>query len=540
MGPPMKDSTTHPFDHAKPKITAGGFRTAVRDYTELTVVEELAANSYDADATILLTLLDSRNNHLYIIDNGFGFNEDAIRDVATLGGGDKRDLFSRQRKRHYLGSYGYGLKSSLNIATKTEITTFSAKFKYAVTIDWSKLDSALQPDFQGYAIQRVAKERNIGTGTIIKLFLKNPTSKDHLEKFGDVLSNLPNDDGNFTCYYGFYEAIGSTVTSFETSLRNLDRVASRLANRNKITLAGTSLSADIENCDKDEIVDKDDKSVRATFYFAGMDGNGVRHLKPGLRGIYVRIHGRLLKQSFTARQYTYNISKWVKFESGLRVEMEVDWLRDQISLSREGVRFSNPKLESDFKSTLARLVSRFIQPRLKSLQAKKSKFLSKKLKQRLELARKRVAGDADTLLARVKTGFNFRPETDGELALLISDNSVLKQLGKDFVLIDYNDQAAFDALLWDKTRRELVYTEFEPTLIEFLNHKEKEGVQLVIVWTLGKWRIGARKKGRGGHFELICPKATQKGEYSLLEFASGTSKKPRKDYRVFALEHLLG
>jgi len=43
----------------KPKITAKGFRTAVRDYTEAIVVEELAANSYDADATTVLILLDT-------------------------------------------------------------------------------------------------------------------------------------------------------------------------------------------------------------------------------------------------------------------------------------------------------------------------------------------------------------------------------------------------------------------------------------------------------------------------------------------------
>ncbi len=35
----------------KAGIDASGYRTAVRDYTEPTVLEELAANSYDADST---------------------------------------------------------------------------------------------------------------------------------------------------------------------------------------------------------------------------------------------------------------------------------------------------------------------------------------------------------------------------------------------------------------------------------------------------------------------------------------------------------
>jgi hypothetical protein len=46
----------------KPGVTAAGFRTAVKDYTEYAVVEELAANSYDADAECVIVLLDHNKN----------------------------------------------------------------------------------------------------------------------------------------------------------------------------------------------------------------------------------------------------------------------------------------------------------------------------------------------------------------------------------------------------------------------------------------------------------------------------------------------
>ena len=38
----------------RPGITARGFKTAIKDYNEPSVIEELAANSYDADASTLL------------------------------------------------------------------------------------------------------------------------------------------------------------------------------------------------------------------------------------------------------------------------------------------------------------------------------------------------------------------------------------------------------------------------------------------------------------------------------------------------------
>jgi signal transduction histidine kinase len=69
----------------KPGVTAEGYRIAVKDYTEPTVVEELAANSYDADAQTVVVLLDSRKNQLFVIDDGNGFTTEAFKIIAQLG-----------------------------------------------------------------------------------------------------------------------------------------------------------------------------------------------------------------------------------------------------------------------------------------------------------------------------------------------------------------------------------------------------------------------------------------------------------------------
>lgn len=523
----------------KPGITADGFRTAVRDYTEPTVVEELGANSYDADASTLLVLLDTDNGVLHIIDDGVGFTEESFSSIATLGAGTKKDIpFSKGGKRHYLGSYGYGLKSTLNISSKVEIESYSQFEHLTVTIDWNLLDDALKPDFPGFPSAAI-KSKNPIHGTYIKLFLKNPTTKTHLDKFGEVLANLPNDNGGFKCYYGLYSDAAKHLPDMPGLFGNLESLTNSLSKKNLILPSAFTFLKDLSECEEYEITDKQDKSVKAKIYFGGMQDDNVTKIKPGLRGIYVRIHGRLLKQSFTDSKFTYNISKWKKFESGTRVELSVDWLRDQISLSRTGIRFSNEKLEDDFKAVLSRCISSFIQPELKRLSNKRQKVADKKSRQRKELVAKRAIAKKDILISGLTSGFIYRPETDGELALVIAQSEIQEKILKNHRLLDYNDQAPFDCIFYDEERKEFINTELEPNLPAFLAHKEKDDVQLIIVWTLGQWRIGAKKKSNHGFLYLANDSNNRKGHYRLLEYSTEKSKKARKEYPVIVVEEVL-
>jgi HSP90 family molecular chaperone len=182
-------------------INAHGFRTAVRDYTPPTVVEEISANSYDADAQTVIVLLDSTRDELHVVDDGIGFTKAAIELAATLGGGGKTVPYSKG-KRHYLGSYGYGLKSSLNIADSLLIESVSSEGRFRVVLDWTKLDEALNANFEGFPLESRTKKRDEATGTRITLKLRHPTTKSDLDDFGEKLANLPSDDGRFRCYFG--------------------------------------------------------------------------------------------------------------------------------------------------------------------------------------------------------------------------------------------------------------------------------------------------------------------------------------------------
>jgi hypothetical protein len=142
-------------------------------------------------------------------------------------------------------------------------------------------------------------------------------------------------------------------------------------------------------------------------------------------------------------------------------------------------------------------------------------------------------------LRGVVGSFAFKPETDGELALLIANESVLKRINPGYVLLDYNDQAPFDCIIYDSTRREFISCELEPTLIEFLQqHIVSDDLRLIVTWSLGKWRMGARKKGLRAGYALTEPTPTKKGHYRLLGYARESSKKPFADYEVVVLEDL--
>jgi len=301
-----------------------------------------------------------------------------------------------------------------------------------------------------------------------------------------------------------------------------------------------SNSLDLKDCDVFNGRDRLDTTVKYCIYFTGIKEGKVLPMKPGLRGIYVRIHGRLLKQSFTEQKYVYPISKWNKFASGIRVELSIDWLRGEISLARDSLKFSNSKLEEQFGTTLRRVVSSFIQPQLKKLEQKSEKRAAKEHTQRIELAKKRVEGGKDVCIHNITAGFRFVPETDGELALLIANENVMKKISNSYKLLDYNDKAPFDCLIYDTGRREYVFAELEPTLIEFLQHKNiPENLAVIITWSLGKWRVGAKKKGLRFHFQLTAETGAKPGHYRLLAYPRVSSRKPSTVFPVVALDQIL-
>jgi hypothetical protein len=73
-----------------------------------------------------------------------------------------------------------------------------------------------------------------------------------------------------------------------------------------------------------------------------------------------------------------------------------------------------------------------------------------------------------------------------------------------------------------------------------LQHRNiPDNLELIITWTLGKWRLGAKKKGSRYVFQLTHDTGAKQGHYKLLAFQRANSKKPSAAYPVVALDQIL-
>lgn len=534
----------------KPGITALGYRTALKDYNEDAVVEELAANCYDSDASTALILLDSKKNELHFIDDGIGFSKKAMLQCGMLGGGDKQDIEYSKSKRPYLGAYGMGLKATGNIAKTLTIDTISDEGKFDIVVDWTHLEEELKETGGGYELHQSKKPGGLSTGTHITLGLSKPTSDRVLANYASALANLPDGKGTFRCYVGKFQEpkIHRQFGRQDIPYQNLKSISRSLLQQKCLQAGNPSTNLDLEDCkviEGETSVGKDKHSLVVPYkiFFTGIQDGNVSPMKRGLRGIYVRIHGRLLKRSFDEQKYVQPISKWINFSSGLRVELTLDWLRGEISLARDSLKFSSEIVEEKFTEALTKVINGFIRPQMKKLEKKTKKRLAKEHTQRLELANKRSRWGKDVCVPGIHTGYRFMPETDAELALLIANEAVMKKIaGKDakYKLLDYNDKAAFDCVLYDTKRRKMVCTELEPTLVDFCKHKTiPDQLELIITWLLGKWRMGAKHKGIKYCFGLVSEPEDRPGFYKLNVYRRKNSKTPHRHFSVIAIDRVL-
>ena len=524
----------------KPSVNYKGYLRALNEYPEKSIPEELAANSYDAYASTFLLILDELQNKLYCIDDGDGFTKEGMEEMMTLGGGGKE--YVRSGERVFLGSYGFGLKAVLKIADRIKLETcsLSDKVKYVADLDLKEFESKIKSQSEGYNFDDGTQLPNKESkGTIITLSLKKLTTKVELEEFAKGLGNLPTHNGSFNCYYGFLSETAEGLKGFFSTFVGLKDSAKKLLSESKINPAANLFDAELTESEVTELTDKDDHKVKAKFYFAGMDNGEPIPMKQTLRGIYVRVNGRLLKADFDTTKYTSKISKYIQFKSSMRTELSIDWLRTEISLSRDGVSFQNEKLEVEFMKVISSMINRFLKPKLEKKEKLRVKGEDLRHKQRMELANKRISKSADVVIKEGKSGFVFKPDTDAELAILIAQDYIMSKINPHYKLIDYDAQAPFDCMIYDSSRTDYIFTELEPSLVDFLEHKNKSKTQLIIVWTINKWRIGKAKKGKDGWFRLTHPDSSPKGNYKLLQLPSESSQKPKKHFQVIVVEELL-
>lgn len=518
----------------KPRITQAGYRKALHEYGQdpSRIIEELVANSYDADATVVLVI--HSEHEITVVDNGSGISDDQFPRLLDLGAGTKIGTHESELKRSFLGSFGFGIKATINIAKAIAIYTLNKKHEISCDIDVSELEKSGFEDEEWAGFPVVVKRRAVEspTGTVIRLRLRNDLAPDQLERIRATLYNIPK-SRDFSMYLlstkkagkPYREVGANTIAAIkgDTARFAKDRITGRLD-------IGTPK---IYPCDL-----PGSGSMDVAVWCNGLDTNLKVPSLGQFAGVYVKVDGRVLKRNFQGEKVLDGISKYPKFKHGMRIEVPIDWVKQQISLGRDGLQFSNEASKTKFENELKSAVSTAVRPFAKQLENRKAKKVSKAAALRLKRAKERIE-KRQQIKELVDGGYAFKPTDDYEMALLIANPIVLKKLNKDWVLMDFNGQMDFDCLVYEKSTTNYKTIELEPRLESFLGQGVLDNTDYIVTWTRGDWKVGKARKGKRGWYELIETNDGE-GQYKLLVKTSAKSKEPRQSIPVYCVDTALG
>lgn len=517
------------MDSIKPRITAAGYKKALQEYglNPSRIIEELVANSYDADATSVLVI--HSDHEIIVADNGTGITDEQFPRLLDLGAGTKVGSHDSELKRSYLGSFGFGIKAMINIAKTIWIYTVNKHNYLSCDLDIHELESKGFHDneWTGFPIEHRGHKKGGPTGTIIRLRLRSDLTPEQIESIKASLYNLPKVK-NFAMYLvdnkkvakHYSVATRSSILSIKNDVKKLtkERITGSLnIGKPKVLECklGGSGTMDVE------------------VWCNGLDANmKVPSLGP-FAGVYVKVDGRVLKRNFQGEKVLDGISKYPKFKHGMRIEVPIDWLKEQISLGRDGLQFGNESSKKKFENELKSAVTTAVKPFAKQLEQRKLKKVSRETDLRMRKAKERIEKKRE-IKHLVGSGYAYAPTDDYEMALLIANPKVLKQLCDSWTLMDFNGQSDFDCLIYDKKTTNFHKVELEPILERFLGQAFPDNTEYIITWTRGDWKVGKGKKGKRGYY--VLEDSDGLGHYKLLIKASHRSQEPKQILRVFCLD----
>jgi len=522
------------MERIKPRISLAGYQKALREYGNEPnrIVEELVANSYDADAYDVAIVYTT--NRITIVDNGSGIAESQFPKVLDLGSGTKLGTHDSRLKRSYLGSFGFGLKSTVNIAKTIKIGTINKTVYMSAEIDVPTLNEKGFNDsnWDGFEVEVNKSPKSKATGTAISLELQNDLTPDQIEDIRRSLYNLPK-SSNFRVYFASSKQAGKTLnsTSADAILSLQSEIKKRLK---KERIAGT-LEIGTPKITKCVLSGSD--TIDVSVWCKGLDSNMKVENLGQLAGVYVKVDGRVLKRNFQGEKVLDGISKYPKFKHGMRIEIPIDWLKEQINLGRDGLQFGNESSRRKFENELKTAVSTAVRPFAKMLETRKSRAIAKELDLRMKKAKERIK-QKQLIRGLAKSGYAYVPQDDYEMALLIANPAVLKMISPNWILMDFNGQLDFDCLVYDRSTSDFIKVELEPELERFISQSILQNTDFIVTWKKGDWKVGKTKKGRGGYFQLV-ETSERNAHYKLLIRSGPKSKEIKKELPVFCIEKMI-
>jgi hypothetical protein len=386
-------------------------------------LSELAANAYDADASVVhINLPDAidENSIIDIVDNGSGMSSEEIADKFLFIGRNRRVEGERTPKgRLIIGSKGIGKLAGFGIATRIILTSWKDNMQSTIHIDRNTLDDMTALTDQKLTINSNPSEHKEGTklqllGLHEDLYLPNfDIIRRHLYK---ALPCSP----DFKVLVNFTECTAEDILGVKSSF--------------------------------DEIIEKVGKVTG--FYIIA----NSRQKQPGLA---VRVRGRIVKEpgmfGLDTRSHGFFTAEKIIGEihaEFLDPEVENGSKRELINTTRDGFLEDSPTVQV-FDTWAHDFIKKIIQGVDKSENKKRTDALLERpgIKDRLERLPPHVRGTATKVVRGVM--LKLKTASDEEAGELIEwilryyESNLLRELMSAIISADINEIEKLSGLIQD-------------------------------------------------------------------------------------------
>jgi hypothetical protein len=425
-------------------------------YRPENVLVEIAANSYDADASEVKITSSGESSIIQIKDNGCGMNEDDLAILTTIAKSKKKELIENRIptplfNRKYLGSFGIGIISFLSLGNKIKIFT-KKKDEETLCIEIERnidklgktIDipiSAIRKDLD-YKMHLINGHETI-SGTTIEIENSKLDLTDAFQIIKYKLSNLPLCE-NFKIFLN-----NSEIKKDDFPISTWE---------NKV------YEVKLDDIDPNYI-SKVDLHV---YYNPDSTNETIPVFK---RGIFLRVHGRVIEHNLYQR-FRANLTSPGSIDSRLSGFVEADYLFTKIQANRED--FFDDKIIDRICQELQPQVQNLINDFLliKNMVSEEA-YLNSFNRQR-EAAIERIS-NVHIELEKLKLKFKYTPSSEQEVVLIISELCQLNVL--DFKILCTSGGSHIDCLVeWDISQKRRMpdfvgHLEIETYLHKFFTHQ---------------------------------------------------------------------
>lgn len=425
-------------------------------YRPENVLVELAANSYDADASIVEITSSGESRMIQIKDDGCGMDLSDLDELRTIAKSKKRGMLERGETtpiyhRKLLGCFGIGIISFLSLGNIIRIFTckegnkpvFLAVEK-CVDANGRPVDIHIEEPVEGesYRMHLIDGEDS-AHGTTIEI---ENSVLDFSANYGILrhkLSNLPLGD-DFKVFLNESEIRSEDFPSNRWVLKPIQFVL--------------------------DDIDPNYKSFGQINIYYDMD-NPNDTLDDYRRGIYLKVHGRVIEENL------YNLIRGkltspAAIDARIRGLIEADYLNKKIQANRED--FFDDEIVRKICERIWPLVQEQINDYLELKSYVSEEAYVEEYRQRKEQAIERTRSPHE-YLSKIGVGFAYEPDYEQELVLIIAQ---LCQMGHlPFKIISTSSGAHIDCFVqWpiEQTKRMpdfIGHLEIETSLDKFFTHQ---------------------------------------------------------------------